>query len=305
MALDLKKNQIEQEGSKHRKLHRLKDCQEIIERHVSNEILLFNPVEVKRNLEQAQNWVSKHSLVGPNKMEIFPLKESQYVVDYPNQTLYYFNVFWEDGYTDFAFKVDFKQDQLIGEKLESSNSEKRFKVGICQGNGVIFWVYGLNEQNCPSNQISYFDCKSKKWIEPKILNHRAVPRHSATCSYVYEPRTNKHFLYVFGGISKRNDPSQIEITHNNVEFYEINFKKQTLEFHSIDKRSLFAEKVSYIPYPNSYAFSVDDQILLVGGQKFATSAFETETISTFNFRYIYHSLRILNVLSSVSRSSVS
>ena len=291
---------------------------ETIQDHASNTVTLFNTkfitdemdVDFKDTQAIAKNLLVNRKLFVMTNGEsqlysyqkidlpIYPRKESQYIVDYSNQKLYYFNIFYSGEYRHFEF--DFahggeklyatveaqKSSPVSAEGLNGDNapSIKGFigNAGLCLGDNKIFWVYGqTRDQSIIGPHLRYYDIAMKKWIKltVKTTTATAMSRHSVACSYMY--KDGKHILFVFGGNScdKRPDLSQEVI--NIVEYYDLNFKCAEAIHCSVPKGKFRKAPGLYMPYLNSYCLPFEDQLMILGGMKYTSGGSEGQGVPLF------------------------
>lgn len=270
--------------------------------HMSNRILLFNKEKMESlNLQSRSSFTHKclkeYYLVVSGGIPVLPFKHSQYIVDYHNNTLYYFNVLHEGKIKHFEFIITPTKTELEGKFNNLSNhpwTESLTNMGLCIGSNKIFVVYGRYIENGVaknSDKIYYYDMVRKKWYNPKIkgLDEQAKKRHSVTCCLLQDIKTGGDFLYVFGGECESSPDNKLNIC-NIVECYKITYSAELedseFEHIIINKVDLYSEKVSYIPYVYSYAFQIanTNNILIFGGEKYSLSSYDAKATKYFFYK---------------------
>lgn len=231
-----------------------------------------------------------------------PRAESQYLVDYPNKMLYFFNVPYYEKYCHFTFDLIPNVSKLIGkcnsqlntdapryfhggDEEDEHNYSTLFDVGLCIGDNKIFSVYGQafhKQQFWDSDEIYYYDISKKQWVKPKIVlkklssGEKMVPRHGVTCNYVHFPNNlySKHLLYTFGGETSNQSENQTKVIMNVIEFFILDFASNQFEYFMVDKKSFLRKEIWYIPYFHSLCFETEGKLLIFGGEHYEDSSYE-------------------------------
>lgn len=270
--------------------------------HVNNRVLLFNKdrnekLTVQNKSKFLEN-LKECSLVVSGGVPLYPFKNSQYIVDYTRtMKLYYFNLLYNGKRSHFEFPLTTSKNELEGWAPERLNrvpwNGLLTKMGLCIGFDKIFVVYGQfveNDGTCRnSDNIYVYDLNLEKWLQTKSKPKGIISRHSVTCCTFFDVKTRENFLYVFGGDSDEESVERLNI-YNIVEYYKINYRDGSqeieLEHSMVDKRDLYYDKISYIPYVYSYAFQIKNSsdILILGGKKHSISSYETKSLRFFNYK---------------------
>ena len=268
----------------------------------SNRIVLFKTGRLSQNIVDVNNkdYLGEYNLVFDDGVPFIPLKVSQYIVDYENNRVYYFNGTYKGEIRHYEFVINESESDLKGSvsvalntnfPWDSQTKGPLIDAGLCLGNGRIYWVYGkhLNGSTWKnSDEIYYFDQRTQKWTKPTIQGRgdKFVSRYSVTCTYFCDSKTGQEYLLVFGGDSDEPTKAPLEI-YNIVEIYRMDFETGIFEYTAIQKSALFSDKVSYIPHIYSFAFQINqnsNNVLILGGKKHPFSVFESRTTKLFNYK---------------------
>lgn len=271
---------------------------------ISNQILLFDKEKLENSTLKSKSRISKeclkeYRLVLKDGTPLLPFQSSQYVVDYANSRLFYFNIMHQGKLTHFEFSINSSSSTLEGTTTGISNvpwEGELTNMGLCVGKNKMFVVYGrLSDSGavCNSGCIYVYDLVRKAWLIPKVKGNQLtsiIKRHSVTCCVFQDQKTEVDYLYVFGGERDAVPEKELMNINNIVEFYKINWSKEKfemeLEHTLINKRDLYHDKVSYVPYIYSYAFQLNrtNNIFVLGGKRHSHSPYESKTIHYFNYR---------------------
>lgn len=274
----------------------------IISSRARNKIHIFNPHALKQRTLTLENkfdffrdCIIEYELKLSNGLSFYPLKLSQFIVDYENSKLYYFNVLYEGKYSQFEFEIvgnKFESSKiLIANKLDDEFLQKAIpnapltNLGLCLGDKKVFWVYGRYSSESiakESEQIFYFDTVKNTWVQPKIKRGNGfAPRHSVACSYLYLPNNGdkSHVLYVFGGASSSVfDKSNYYLSF--AEIYYLDFENNVFECLQLNSTN---QQWGYLPYSHSFCMKLREELLVLGGTKFEVSAEETKGPKAFDY----------------------
>ena len=258
----------------------LQELRRIHSQYISNEVLIF---DVDHNSE-SRTEVRRLAIMYDKSTPIFPLKESQFIVDYSRKTLHYLNLFLHGRYSHVEFSIPFSLSYLVPESVSFAGSENPlFDVGLCLGLNYLICVYGRSQDGKESNRVSVYDIEMKEWYDPRIEaeNGNPLPRHGVTCNF-YTTARGSNFLYVFGGIQSGHDLSKKWRIWNDVELYSLDFRSRIWRVRCVSKEKMFANKISWVPYLYSYALQIDSGILLFGGDRISSSVSVASKVFKFN-----------------------
>ena len=280
---------------------KINEIQKAINIFGSNTIFLVNPKclekiaceELFPEDTKLKSAISKFELFFPDHIPVYPIQQSQYIVDYANNQLFYFNLYYNGRFTHFVFQIQWGKETLVGEPLEApfpaQNSPTFFDIGLCSGSNKIFCVYGQSADGASStdsDRIFYYDQAKKKWFEPKIIAadplKSRIARHGVTCCFFED--SGRSILYVFGGDSNKFEIAGRTMIWNIVEFYGIDFKKNIMTHHVIDKGNYWYPNIAFLPYFHSHAIQTGNKIMIFGGKHFNRSVYETEHDKVFCYR---------------------
>ena len=122
----------------------------IVSSRTANTINLFNLSALKeRTLTKETKFnffkdcVAEYKLILAEGQPFYPLKVSQFIVDYDNSKLYYFNVLYEGMYCHFEFAINSNSkagNELVAHKLKDNNQIQKISsnmlltdIGLCLG----------------------------------------------------------------------------------------------------------------------------------------------------------------------------
>jgi hypothetical protein len=269
-------------------------------RNLKNKIILLH----KEFMDPNQKEYSLFIKYNGNRIPFLYDDDSQYIVDYTNKMLYFFNVKTQGVFRNFAFPI--QETPGTGGGLETTldsiplNPDVEtdtviLKTGICMMSSEdqlqdhkIFLFYGSkystkNFNDIDSTEVNWvqiYDPKSQRWNTVKHLPAHA--RHSVTaCCFSFSQTFT--FAYVFGGevnneLKIQTKSGDIPHLYNIVDFYKITTDGKW-EHIPIDKETLTQNQKPFVPFLYSYAFkSKQSEIVIFGGKKFEHS----ENERTFN-----------------------